>query len=67
VNIAEEIEAAGAGFVEPDTVPGTRRLIERWLQFGDPSMRDAALKCFQNHFDIEYSAGELLKVCTTDG
>jgi glycosyltransferase involved in cell wall biosynthesis len=67
VNVAEDIEAAGAGFVESDTIAGTRRLIERWLQFGNPSMRQAALKCFQNHFDIERSAGELLKLYTADG
>jgi glycosyltransferase involved in cell wall biosynthesis len=66
VNIAEDIEMAGAGFVEPDTGPGTRRLIERWLQFGGPSMRDAALKCFQDHFDIERSAGEMLEVLIKD-
>ena len=63
VNIAETIETAGAGFAEPDNLAGTRRLIERWLEFGNPSMRDAALRCFQSHFDIEHSAGELLRVC----
>lgn len=63
VNIAEDIEMAGAGLTEPDTFAGTRRLIERWLEVGHPSMRENALRCFQNHFDIEHSAGELLKVC----
>ena len=66
VNIAEDIESAGAGFVEPDTVEGTTRLIERWLQSGHTSMRQAALACYQNHFSIESSAGELLRVFTED-
>jgi glycosyltransferase involved in cell wall biosynthesis len=66
VNIAEEIESAGAGFVEPDTLEGTKRLIERWLQFGNTSMRQVALACYQNHFSIESSAAELLRVFTED-
>ena len=66
VNIAEDIESAGAGFVEPDTVEGTTRLIERWLQSGHTSMRQAALACYRNHFSIESSAEELLRVFTED-
>jgi glycosyltransferase involved in cell wall biosynthesis len=66
VNIAEDIESAGAGFVEPDTLEGTTRLIERWLQFGNTSMRQVALACYQNHFSIESSAAELLRVFTED-
>ena len=66
VNIAEEIELAGAGFVESDTVEGTTRLIERWLQSAKTSMRRAALACYQNYFSIESSAGELLKVFAED-
>jgi len=62
VNIAGDIEAAGAAFVEPDTARGTRRLIERWLELGNLSMRDAALECYRNHFDIKRSAEELLEV-----
>jgi glycosyltransferase involved in cell wall biosynthesis len=66
VNIAEYIESAGAGFVEPDTVEGTARLIERWLLSAKifTSMRQAALACYQNHFSIESSARELLRVFT---
>jgi glycosyltransferase involved in cell wall biosynthesis len=66
VNIAEDIESAGAGFVEPDTLEGTKRLIERWLQSGNAAMREAALACYQNFFRIESSAGELLRVLTED-
>jgi glycosyltransferase involved in cell wall biosynthesis len=67
VNIAEHVRSFGAGFVEPDTLVGTRRLIERWLQEGNPGMRTAALKCFRERFDIEQSAGELLEIFISDG
>jgi len=62
VNIAGDIEAAGAAFVESDTARGTRRLIERWLELGNLSMRAAALECYRNHFGIKRSAEELLEV-----
>ena len=67
VNIAEEVQSFGAGFVEPDTLAGTRRLLERWLEHGDSTMRAAALACFQQRFDIEQSARGLLKILTDDG
>jgi glycosyltransferase involved in cell wall biosynthesis len=67
VNIAEDVQSFGAGFVEPDTLAGTRRLIERWLEQGNPGMRTAALNCFQNRFDIEHSAKDLLEKLTGDG
>ena len=67
VNITEEVQSFGAGFVEPDTLAGTRRLLERWLEHGDSTMRAAALACFQQRFDIERSARGLLKILTDDG
>jgi glycosyltransferase involved in cell wall biosynthesis len=67
VNIAEEVQSFAAGFVEPDTLAGTRRLLERWLEHGDSKMRAAALACFQKRFDIEHSARGLLKILTDDG
>ena len=67
VNIVEHVRSFGAGFVEPDTLVGTRRLIERWLQEGNHGMRTAALKCFQERFDIEKSARELLEIFFGDG
>jgi glycosyltransferase involved in cell wall biosynthesis len=62
VNIAEDVQSFGAGFVEPDTMVGTRRLIERWAEHGDSKMRPSALCCFQNRFNIEHSAKELLEI-----
>jgi glycosyltransferase involved in cell wall biosynthesis len=67
VNVAEEVVSAGAGLVEPDTLIGTERLIERWLLEGNPAMRTAALNCFQNRFDIEHSARELMRILSGDG
>ena len=67
VNIAEEVQSFGAGFVEPDTLAGTRRLLARWLEHGDSRMRAAALACFQKRFDIEHSARGLLKILVDDG
>jgi glycosyltransferase involved in cell wall biosynthesis len=67
VNVAEEVAASGAGFVEPDTLTGTERLIERWLREGSTAMRMAALICFENHFDIEKSARELMKIISGNG
>ena len=67
VNIAQDVAASGAGFVEPDTFPGTLRLIERWLQDGSPTMRSAASNCFQSRFDIEETARELMSIISDDG
>jgi glycosyltransferase involved in cell wall biosynthesis len=67
VNISEEVKLFGAGFVEPDTLAGTRRLIERWLEHGNPAMRVAALNCFHHRFNIEQSAQKLLEIIKTKG
>jgi glycosyltransferase involved in cell wall biosynthesis len=67
VNIAEEVAASGAGFVEPDTLTGTERLIERWLREGSAEMRIAASNCFDNHFDIKQSARELVMIISGNG
>lgn len=67
VNIAEEVASFGAGFVEPDTLTGTERLIDRWLREGSPAMREKALSCFENHFDIKRSARELVNIISGDG
>ena len=64
VNIWREIEAANAGFVAPDTVDGTTSLLSRWQQLPETertAMRQNARQCFQQHFDIEYSAARLLE------
>jgi glycosyltransferase involved in cell wall biosynthesis len=70
VNIWREIEGDGAGFVETDTVEGTRRLIERWLAlpFADKEkMRSAAERCFANRFDAEAAAENLIQTLVSCG
>jgi glycosyltransferase involved in cell wall biosynthesis len=62
VNISDELEADGAGLVEPDTLSGTCALIERWLAADSEAMREAAQRCYQNRFGIERSAEALLEL-----
>jgi glycosyltransferase involved in cell wall biosynthesis len=59
VNIAADIEEDGAGLMEPDTLAGTARLLERWLQMpGDErkAMAARALQCFAQRYDMRESA-----------
>lgn len=64
VNIWREIEEAGAGFVQADTIEGTERLIEAWLDTPADQwqrMKAQASLCFSQKFDIEQTAHELLE------
>jgi glycosyltransferase involved in cell wall biosynthesis len=67
VGVADDVVSSGAGFMEPDTLIGTERLIERWLQEGTLAMRTSALNCFQKRFDIKHSARELMRILFSDG
>jgi glycosyltransferase involved in cell wall biosynthesis len=63
VNIWREIQEAGAGLVEADTLEGTERLIEAWLDTPTAqwqAMKHRATQCFAQKFDIERSAHELV-------
>ena len=62
VNIWREIEADGAGFVEPDTTEGTARLLQRWLDENHEAMRAAAGHCFSARFDIRKTAENMIAV-----
>ena len=62
VNIWREIEADGAGLVEPDNGAGTARLLERWLAADRDAMRAAARRCFAARFDIRKTAENMLAV-----
>nr|MBA2744210.1 glycosyltransferase [Chthoniobacterales bacterium] len=65
VNIWREVEADQAGFVESDDVPGTTRLIKRWLDMPDEereTMRTRANQCFAARFEIGRAADSLLRV-----
>lgn len=63
VNLWREIEADGAGFVAPDTLAGTRALLERWLAL--PADARAAVSrrartCFESRFQIDRAAAALV-------
>ena len=56
VNIAEDVKQCGAGLVEPDTVPGTQRLLERWAMLSEPQRREmqqCARACWSRCFDSQ--------------
>jgi len=63
------VTASGAGIAEPDTLDGTRRLLERWLAL-TPSDRDkmklAAQHCFRANFHIRECAARLLSMLEGD-
>lgn len=59
VNIWREVEASGCGFVEPDSLDGTRNLIRRFVALSASDRADMAGKArsgFLKYFDIEVTA-----------
>jgi glycosyltransferase involved in cell wall biosynthesis len=63
VNIWREIEQAGAGLVQADTLDGTEALIDAWLDTPPAqwqTMRAKATQCFSQKFDIERTALDLI-------
>lgn len=65
VNIWREIATDGAGLVESDTPAGTDRLLSHWLARPDAdraSMREKAVACFNQRFEIRKSAQTLLDI-----
>jgi glycosyltransferase involved in cell wall biosynthesis len=63
VNTWREIEAAGAGWADDDTVGGCARLLERWLLAELPerrAMSTRARDCFRQNFDITQTAARLV-------
>ncbi|SNS79501.1 Glycosyltransferase involved in cell wall bisynthesis [Granulicella rosea] len=55
VNIAPEIAADRAGYVEPDTREGVNRLLERWLASTAAERAElaaSALVCFERRYDL---------------
>jgi glycosyltransferase involved in cell wall biosynthesis len=64
VDIWREIEGAGAGFVEPDTVDGATALLRRW--FGLPPAKRAAMsvtaaELFDAQFNVASTGPALIK------
>jgi glycosyltransferase involved in cell wall biosynthesis len=65
VNIAADVKAAGAAFVEPDTAEGTLHLLESWLQT-PPAERErmaaSALACFRERYDMRENAKAIIRI-----
>ena len=65
VNIWREVMSSHAGIVEPDTLKGTRNLIQGFLALSEEErtqMRHAARKGFLQHFDVETTAADLIQI-----
>ncbi|MGI4826607.1 MAG: glycosyltransferase [Janthinobacterium lividum] len=65
VNIAPDAERAGCAFVEPDTLYGTRRLLERWIRLPAAereAMGHRALALFEDAFDMRRNTERILRV-----
>ena len=65
VNIWREIDADHAGYVQPDDLAGTVRLIERWVATSEEDrqrMRANAKKCFVDRFEIERAVDSLVSI-----
>ncbi len=65
VNIWREIDATRAGLVAPDTADGAADLLRRWLALSDAerqAMRQRAVRCFAERFEITQAAHSLLRV-----
>jgi glycosyltransferase involved in cell wall biosynthesis len=59
VNIWREIEADGAGIVNPDTLAGTKESLKRWLAFDETARQQIganAKRCFEERFTVEAMA-----------
>jgi glycosyltransferase involved in cell wall biosynthesis len=70
VNIAPEILASHAGFVEADTLQGTTNLLLRWIKIS-PSERETmganALACFRLRFDMKVNVSIFNDLLETAG
>jgi glycosyltransferase involved in cell wall biosynthesis len=65
VNIWREVEGAGAGIVGEDDLDGACRMLESWLALSSAAratMRERALTCFREQFEIHKAAHTLYDV-----
>ncbi|SRR6266568_4464665 len=65
VNIWREVVSSQAGLVEPDTLGGTLNLIRRYWALSQHEralMKKAARRGYEQHFDIEATACDLLRL-----
>lgn len=62
VNIWREIEASGGGFIDDDTLAGTRALLARWMSLSEEAksqMRLSARCGYERYFQIQNAAQRL--------
>ena len=62
VNIWREIQADGAGIAEEDTLEGTCKLLQSYVDMPEgkiQAMRERARACFEQHFEIRRAAQNL--------
>lgn len=65
VNICREIQASGAGLVEPDDVEGTTSLLRGWASLSRQRKMDMqanAIQCFASNFDITVTSDRFFNV-----
>ena len=65
VNVALEIERAGAGLVETDTLEGTVRLLERWMSMGRESRLEMGVRAralFEQRYNMRENAERILRI-----
>jgi glycosyltransferase involved in cell wall biosynthesis len=65
INIAPDIAAAHAGFVEPDTLEGTRNLLARWFSLSPAersAMSDHAASMFHHCYNMANNTQQILEV-----
>ncbi len=65
VNIWREIEADGAGIVNPDTVEGTEKTLRHWLDLDDAGrskMAQQASVTFERRFTVDAMATSLVEI-----
>ncbi len=65
VNIWREIQEDAAGFVENDTLDGTKKLLQRWRETSAETrarMSENARRCFAQRFEIGHAAAQLVRL-----
>ncbi len=65
VNIAEDIANDGAGYMEPDTLEGTLRLLERWIATSPKdrvAMGERGIQTFRVRYDMRENAKTIMSL-----
>ncbi len=65
VNIADEIAADGGGLVEPDTLEGTVRLLQAWIDLSPErrhAMGEIGYQTFLHRYDMKQNATRIIRL-----